>query len=315
MTTAPRNGQPAVRIAAAGDLHLGPKAPSRFRNSFQAAARHADLLLVAGDLTASGDLAGVQLAVEDLRQLAVPVVAVPGNHDLAGRQPGRLVEMLSEAGVTVLHGTSTVIDVRGTRVGIAGTVGFGGGFAPYMVTAPGARQLKAFVQHSKHEAALLEAALGQTTDADVRVALTHYAPHTSTLAGEPPQLYPVLGCSRLGDVIDEADRQSGVAAAFHGHAHHGTEIGTTDGGVPVRNVAKPVLRSGHRIYLLHHTGGRWRLLDTANRPPPARTANRPGEQGGHPSPRATAGLSQRPRPAARDATAVDREDRESRHLP
>lgn len=270
MTRALGNGQPVVRVAAAGDLHLGPKAPSRFRHSFEVAAAHADLLLIAGDLTASGELAEAQLAVQDLHRLRVPVVAVAGNHDLAGRQPRRLVEMLAEAGVTMLHGTSTVIDVRGIRVGIAGTVGFGGGFAPHQITAPGARALKAFVRHSTHEAALLEAALRQTADVDVRVVLTHYAPHPSTLAGEPPQLYPALGSSRLGDVIDDAHRSGGVAVAFHGHAHHGTEIGTTDGGVPVRNVAKPVLRTGHRIYLLHHTGSRWRLLDTTNQIPPAR---------------------------------------------
>lgn len=262
MIAAASNGPPVVRLAAAGDLHLGPDAPRRFRHSFESAAKSADLLLVAGDLTGSGRLAEAQMAVQDLRSLRIPVIVVPGNRDLAGKQPQRIVETLTDAGITVLHGSSTVVNVRGTRVGIAGTVGFCGGFAPHLATKPGARQLQAFVQHAEHEAALLRAALRQVADADVRVALTHYAPHRSTLRGEAQELYPFLGCSHLGDVIDEANREGGVAAAVHGHAHHGTEMGVTDGGVPVRNVAKPVLRSGHQLYLLHHTSGRWRLDDT-----------------------------------------------------
>jgi hypothetical protein len=203
---------------------------------------------------------------------------VPGNHDLAGRQPQRLVDTLTEAGITVLHGSSAVVQVRGTRVGIAGTVGFGGGFAPHLATKPGARQQRAFVQHCEQEAALLRAALGQLDDVDVRIVLTHYAPHPSTLVGEPLQLYPFLGCSRLGDVIDKANQEHGVAAAFHGHAHHGTENGATEQAVPLRNVAKPVLRSGHRIYLLHHTNGSWRL-DTEQ--PPATPRRPPTRHHGH----------------------------------
>lgn len=199
-----------VWLAAAGDLHLGPDAPRRFRHSFESAAKRADLLLVAGDLTASGQLAEAQMAVQDLRNLGIPVIVVPGNRDLAGKQPQRIVEALTEAGITVLHGTSTVVDVRGTRVGIAGTAGFCGGFAPNLATEPGTRQLKTFVAHSQHEAALLRAALGQVVDTDVRVALTHYAPHRSTLRGEQPEMYPFLGCSRLGDVIDEANHAGGV---------------------------------------------------------------------------------------------------------
>lgn len=274
MTTAIDNGRAVVRVAAAGDLHLGPKAPRRFRNSFETAARHADLLLVAGDLTASGQMTEAQLAVQDLRNLGLPVIVVPGNHDLAGEQPQRVMDTLIEAGITVLHGTSTVVDVRGARVGVAGTVGFCGGFAPHLATKPGARQLESFVQHSEHEAALLRAALEQVRDADVRIALTHYAPHPSTLRGEPEQLYPFLGCGRLGDAIDEAHGAGGVAAAFHGHAHHGTEKGATEAGVPLRNVAKPVLGTGHRLYLLHHTSGRWRFDDTS----PPTTVRKPRER-------------------------------------
>ena len=35
---------------------------------------------------------------------------------------------------------------------------------------------------------------------------------------------------------------------MHGHAHAGTECGTTPGGAPVRNVALPVLKRAYAVY-------------------------------------------------------------------
>ena len=44
-----------------------------------------------------------------------------------------------------------------------------------------------------------------------------------------------------------ADRCA-VDLLVHGHAHGGTEKGTTPSGIPVRNVAQPVLRRPYEIY-------------------------------------------------------------------
>ena len=44
--------------------------------------------------------------------------------------------------------------------------------------------------------------------------------------------------------------------AVHGHAHHGTERGATPGGVPVRNVARPVIRHSFKVYELEATRAR-----------------------------------------------------------
>ncbi len=71
-------------------------------------------------------------------------------------------------------------------------------------------------------------------------------PVPDTLAGEPLEIYPFLGSYLLGQAIDDA----GVALAFHGHTHAGTERGTTPGGVPVRNVAHPVIRQAYNVYHL-----------------------------------------------------------------
>lgn len=74
--------------------------------------------------------------------------------------------------------------------------------------------------------------------------MTHYAPVRDTLVGENPELYPFLGSCQLADAIE----RGGADIAFHGHAHHGTEAGRTPGGVPVRNVALPVIRHAYHVY-------------------------------------------------------------------
>ena len=81
---------------------------------------------------------------------------------------------------------------------------------------------------------------------DALVALTHYAPVPETLVGEPLEIYPFLGSYLLGLAIDSAP----TALALHGHAHHGSERGRTPGGVPVRNVAHPVIKQAYNVYQL-----------------------------------------------------------------
>jgi Icc-related predicted phosphoesterase len=79
-----------------------------------------------------------------------------------------------------------------------------------------------------------------------KIALTHYAPVPETLSGEPLGIYAFLGSYLLAEAIDTG----GADLALHGHAHAGSEKGTTAGGVPVRNVAAPVIRSSYYLYEL-----------------------------------------------------------------
>ncbi len=71
------------------------------------------------------------------------------------------------------------------------------------------------------------------------VVVTHYAPVLETLVGEPEQIFPFLGSTRMGETID---RFEGVSLAVHGHAHRGAYEGRTARGIPVYNVARPVLQ-------------------------------------------------------------------------
>lgn len=238
-----------IRVAAVGDVHLGPDLAGRHRAGLQDIADHADVLLLAGDLTRHGTVEEAQIVAAEYRDLSVPVVAVLGNHDHHSDCPDELSGVLADAGLVVLEGTGTVLDLPSGRLGVAGAKGFGLGFAGRSASDFGEPEMKDFSRAGRSSAEVLARALAQVAaaDPDVTVALTHYAPVDDTLVGEPPEIWPFLGNYLLGEAIDVA----GVDLAVHGHAHAGTEKGMTDGGVRVRNVAQPVIRAAYAVYDLH----------------------------------------------------------------
>ena len=234
-----------IRIAAVGDVHLDADVLGRFRPALEELPDCADVLLLAGDLTRHGTEAEARCVAQEFGGLGVPVVTVLGNHDHQCDQVPQVVKVLQDAGITVLEGTGTVLECPGGRLGVAGVKGFGGGFAGACASAFGEREMKSFIATTEHAAERLTAAL-RSTECDALVALTHYAPVPETLAGEPLEIYPFLGSYLLGQAIDSAP----TALALHGHAHHGSERGRTAGGVPVRNVAHPVIRQAYNVYQL-----------------------------------------------------------------
>jgi Icc-related predicted phosphoesterase len=234
-----------IRIAAVGDVHLDQDVVGRFRAALDLLPELADVLLLAGDLTRHGTEEEARCVATEFGGLAVPVVAVLGNHDYHCDQVPQVVRVLEDAGIVVLEGDGTVLDCSGTRLGVAGAKGFGGGFAGRCASEFGEPEMKAFVRTTGATAEKLGAAL-RDLECDVRVALTHYSPVPDTLAGEPLEIYPFLGSYLLGQAIDATD----TALALHGHAHHGTERGRTPGGVRVRNVAHPVIKQAYSVYRL-----------------------------------------------------------------
>ncbi|MBL3669916.1 metallophosphoesterase [Streptomyces sp. M2CJ-2] len=237
-----------IRIAAVGDIHMGPDSQGLLRPAFDTLPDCADLLLLAGDLTRHGTPGEARVVAEEIRDLAVPVVAVLGNHDHHDDHPDEVTAILRDAGARVLEGEGTVVRSGGTRVGVAGTKGFGGGFVGRSAGEFGEPVMKEFVRHSRRCADGLRASL-ERLDAegcDLRIALTHFSPVPETLAGEPLEIYPFLGSYLLAEAIDTA----GADLAVHGHAHAGTEHGMTGGGVKVRNVAQPVIGRAFHVYHL-----------------------------------------------------------------
>lgn len=226
-----------LTIAATADLHFGEDSGGRLSPYLELVEGAADLLLLAGDLTRTGDPGQAAVLADELRGLRVPVFAVLGNHDHHLGRAAEVAAVMEAAGVEVLEGSGAVVEAAGVRLGVAGVKGFGGGFAGACGTEFGEPQMKAFVSHGRERAECLAAALASLAGrCDALVALTHYSPVRGTLVGEPLELYPFLGSHLLGEVIDAA----GVRVALHGHAHAGSERGSTPGGVPVRNVAQAV---------------------------------------------------------------------------
>lgn len=159
-----------------------------------------------------------------------------GNHDYESGTPEAVAETLTRAGVQVLDGG--ICEIQG--VGIAGVKGFAGGFGRGSLGAWGEPAIKAFVQEALHEALKLESALAKLRTPR-KIALLHYSPVAGTVAGEPVDIFPFLGSSRL----EEPLLRYPVDAVFHGHAHRGALEGKTINGVPVYNVAKPLLLRTH----------------------------------------------------------------------
>jgi Icc-related predicted phosphoesterase len=234
-----------TRIAAVGDIHVGTDSVGQVAAGLAHVSERADLLLLAGDLTRCGTVAEAELVAAELAGVTIPTVAVLGNHDLHADEEAGVTRVLAGAGITVLDGTATTVEVDGTVVGIAGAKGFGGGFAGACATAFGEQAMKAFVDETRREADRLHHALaGVARRSDRTVALLHYSPIEETLRGERLEIYPFLGSHLLAEAIDTA----GADLVVHGHAHHGSERGVTPGGIRVRNVAQPVIGHAYRVF-------------------------------------------------------------------
>lgn len=234
-----------IRLAAVGDVHFGDDCRGTLRPHVDEAAGDLDALLIAGDLTRHGLASEAEVLASELQDPPLPVVIVLGNHDYHAGEEKKIRDVMEGTGATVLDGESIVVETSSEPIGIAGIKGFGGGFAGACATEFGEDEMKAFVAHGRHHADALRAALDQL-DTERKVALLHYAPVEDTLQGERLELYPLLGSYHLAEAIDE----SGADLAVHGHAHAGREKGSTPGGVPVRNVAQPLIERAFNIYCL-----------------------------------------------------------------
>jgi|HubBroStandDraft_5_1064220.scaffolds.fasta_scaffold01892_6 Icc-related predicted phosphoesterase len=222
-----------MRLAAVGDLHVKKTSQGQLQPLLAPVNDHADVLLLCGDLTDYGlEDEAVILAKELSAAVRIPIVAVLGNHDYESGRAEEVCRILTEAGVTVLDGEA--IEIQG--VGIAGAKGFSGGFGRATLGAWGEPATKRFVQEAIDEATKLEGALARLRT-QRRIALLHYSPIRATVENEPLEIMSFLGTSRLEEPINRHP----VDFVFHGHAHHGALEGRTSSGIPVYNVAMPLL--------------------------------------------------------------------------
>jgi Icc-related predicted phosphoesterase len=234
-----------IRIAAAGDIHCAVGEEARVQAAFAGVEPEVDLFLLAGDLTTHGEPEQAAVLAEVCRGLAVPVVAVLGNHDWHADRRDEVVSVLVDAGVRVLDQSWLVWEVRGTEIGIVGTKGFVGGFPDSQLPDFGEPSLRRVYAETTAEVDAIAAGLEAVAGCPLRIVLLHYAPTTTTLDGESRTIWAFLGTDRMARPIAEHHPD----LVLHGHGHAGTFEGFI-GPVPVYNVAVPVIGRDFWIFEL-----------------------------------------------------------------
>lgn len=222
-----------VRIAAVGDIHCTTTSQGELQPLFAQASEQADVLLLCGDLTDYGLAEEAHVLVNELANIKIPTLGVFGNHDYESGKPEEVRQILTDAGVKLLDGEACEI----AGIGFAGVKGFAGGFGSRMLQAWGEELIKQFVHEAVEEALKLESALAKL-DTPQRVAVLHYSPIQETVEGEPCDILPFLGSSRLEEPLNRFS----VVFALHGHAHNGHVEGRTSSNIPVYNVSLPLLK-------------------------------------------------------------------------
>jgi Icc-related predicted phosphoesterase len=227
-----RQAKERVRLAAVGDLHYTKTSHGTLQPLFAQIAKSADILLLCGDLVDYGLPEETEILAKELAGVKIPIIAVLGNHEFESGKQEDVQRILSDAGIIILDGNAH--EVLG--IGFAGVKGFAGGFGEQSLQPWGEQAIKRFVQEAVDEALKLESALAKLRTSQ-RIALLHYSPIQATVEGEPSEIFPFLGSSRLEEPLNRYH----VTAVFHGHAHRGCPEGLTKANVPVYNVALKVL--------------------------------------------------------------------------
>ena len=223
-----------VRVAAVADIHCNRSSYDSIRPLFSRIAENADLLLMCGDLVDYGLPEEAIVLAKEITNLKIPSLAVLGNHEFESGKQDEVKKILSDAGTMVLDGDAR--EVLG--IGFAGVKGFAGGFGERALGPWGEDMIKRFVHEAVGEALKLESALARLRT-EKRIVLLHYSPIRETVIGEPAEIFPYLGSSRLEVPLNRYP----VTAVFHGHAHHGAPEGRTKNGSPVYNVAMKLLQA------------------------------------------------------------------------
>jgi Icc-related predicted phosphoesterase len=221
-----------IRIAAAGDVHASEAIRDRIEAAFERVEEEADVVLLAGDLTTTGELAQATVLADACRTLSIPVFAVLGNHDFHGGCAVEIAAVLVEAGVRMLDRSWATCEVAGLELGVVGTKGFVGGFPGCVLPDFGEPLLREVYAETSRDAEAIARGLREIVHCDLRIVLLHYAPVEATVMGEPAGIHVLLGSDRLATPIAEC----GADLVLHGHAHAGSFEGRI-GQIPVYNVA------------------------------------------------------------------------------
>jgi uncharacterized protein len=245
------NIERVIRIAAAGDVHASEATRDRVTNAFEQVEREADVILLAGDLTTTGEPDQARVLADACRELSIPIFAVLGNHDHHAGRTGDVRAVLEEAGVNVLDRSWKTCNIAGLELGVVGAKGFLGGFPGSALPDFGEPLMRALYAETGAEADAIGRGLQEIVHCDLRIVLLHYSPVAATVEGEPEGIHLMLGSDRLATPIAEF----GADLVVHGHAHAGSFEGCI-GKIPVYNVAVHVIGRDFWIFDLEGARGR-----------------------------------------------------------
>src|SRR3982751_778382 len=169
-----------TKIAAVGDVHVKESDKGKWVEFFKIVSSAADVLVIAGDLTDTGDEMEAEVLAGELKACSIPIVAVLGNHDHEKGRHKLIRQILLKAGVHMLDGEAIIV----AGIGFAGIKGFGGGVGRHMLSFFGEGAMKAFVQEAVDEALHLDRALARLESEHAnlkKIAVLHYAPIHDTV--------------------------------------------------------------------------------------------------------------------------------------
>jgi uncharacterized protein len=242
-TNGHRRRERAVRIAAAGDIHCHEGNREATAEAFAALDGHADLVLLAGDLSTHGEPEQAEILADAVRDLDVPIFTVLGNHDWHVNRADEFSAVLAEAGITVLERAHATPCVAGVEIGIVGAKGFVGGFPGSHLPDFGEPLMREVYAETTRDVEAIDRGLRAIAHCPVRIVLLHYAPTEQTLQGEPQTIWTMLGSDRLAAPIATHEPD----LVLHGHAHAGRFEGAI-GSVPVYNVSVPVMERDFWVF-------------------------------------------------------------------
>jgi uncharacterized protein len=240
-----------IRIAAAGDIHASEATRVRVEHAFATVAEQADVILLAGDLTTTGEPEQARVLADACRELVIPVFAVLGNHDFHAGCPDDVRAIVEETNVHVLDRSWKTCEVGDLQLGVVGTKGFVGGFPGSALPDFGEPLLRQVYAETTAESEAIARGLQEVVHSDLRIVLLHYAPIQATVEGEPEGIHVMLGSDRLATPIAEF----GADLVLHGHAHAGSFEGCI-GKIPVYNVAVHVTGRDFWVFELEGARGR-----------------------------------------------------------
>jgi len=238
-----------IRIAAAGDIHASEATRDRVQHAFDLIEEEADVVLLAGDLTTTGEPEQAQVLADACTGLSIPVFAVLGNHDCHAGRGGEVSAVVAGANVRMLDRSWSTCEIAGLELGVVGTKGFVGGFPGSALPDFGEPILRDVYAETTREAEAIAQGLQEIVHCDLRIVLLHYAPIQATIEGEPEGIHVMLGSDRLATPIAEY----GADLVLHGHAHAGSFDGCI-GKIPVYNVAVHV--TGRDFWIFELEGAR-----------------------------------------------------------